>query len=419
MASFLIKSRKPLNGTVKIAGSKNSALALIPAALIGDTPTILKNVPRIRDVEIMIEIIRKLGVKVDELSSNVLKIDPSDITSYELDSELTGRIRGSVILAAPLLARFGKAVITPPGGDQIGQRFIDTHLSMMRRFGIEIKKEGKKYFLNWKKRKDLNIFLEEASVTATEIGLILASSIPFKTEIGDAAAEPHVQDLADLLSKMGADIKGAGTNNITVVGKKHMKGVEHEVISDYIEGGTFAIASAITGGSLEIENCKPNHYKMINIYLRNMGVDIKFKGKKLIVRSSKLIAKKKKFQTRIWPGFPTDLMSPFIVLATQTEGTVLCHDWMYEWRMFFADDLISMGANVFIADPHRVIISGPTKLHGEILYSKDIRAGIAMLLAALAAEGESQIKNIEMIERGYEMIDKRLISLGADIERVE
>ena len=419
MASFLIKGGRPLNGKVRIAGSKNSVLALIPAALIGDTPTILKNVPRIRDVEVMIEIIRKLGVRVDELSDNILKIDPSGLTSYELDPELTGRIRGSVILAAPLLVRFGKAVITPPGGDQIGQRFIGTHISMMKRFGIDIKKEGKKYFLNWKSKKSLNIFLEEASVTATEIGLILASSLPFKMRIGDAAAEPHIQDLASLLGKMGADIKGAGTNNISILGKKHMRGVEHKVVSDYIEGGTFAIASAITGGSLEIENCNPSHYEMINIYLKNMGVDIGFKGKKLIVKPSKLIAKKKKFQTRTWPGFPTDLMSPFIVLATQTEGTVLCHDWMYEWRIFFADDLISMGANVFIADPHRVIINGPTKLHGEVLYSKDIRAGIAMVLAALAAEGESQIRNIEMIERGYEMIDKRLVDLGADIERVE
>lgn len=331
---------------------------------------------------------------------------------------MTGRIRGSVILAAPLLVRFGKVVITPPGGDQIGHRFIGTHLSMMKKLGIEIKKEGKKYFLNWKKRRSLNIFLEEASVTATEIGLILASSLPFQTKIGDAAAEPHIQDLADLLGKMGSDIKGAGTNNITIVGRKHLKGVEHKVIFDYIEGGTFAIAGAITGGSLEIENCDPEHYQMINIYLKNMGVDITFKGKKLIVRPSKLVAMKKKFQTRTWPGFPTDLMSPFIVLATQTEGTVLCHDWMYEWRIFFADDLISMGANVFIADPHRVIINGPTKLHGEVLYSKDIRAGIAMVLAALAAEGQSKIRNIEMIERGYEAIDKRLIDLGADIKRV-
>jgi UDP-N-acetylglucosamine 1-carboxyvinyltransferase len=283
---------------------------------------------------------------------------------------------------------------------------------------VSIKKEGKKYFLTWQERKTSDIFLEEASVTATEMALILASSLKEKTKIEDAAAEPHVQDLATLLTKMGARIEGGGTNRLLIEGKDHLKGVEHKVISDYIEGGTFAIAAAITGGHIEIENCVPDNYRIINLYLSNMGVDINCKKDRLIVRPSNLKAGKRVFQTRPWPGFPTDLMSPFIVLATQTQGTVLCHDWMYEWRIFFVDDLISMGANIFIADPHRVIVTGPTKLHGEKVFSKDIRAGISIILAALAAEGESEIRNIEMVERGYEKIEERFKNLGAAIRRI-
>lgn len=417
MSRFLIKGGKRLEGKVKLAGSKNSALALMPACLVANTPTILKNVPVIRDVQIMAEIMKKLGAKVKGLGTNTLEIDPASLSSYELDPKLTGRIRGSVILAAPLLVRFGKAVITPPGGDQIGERLLNTHFSMMKKFGVTVKQEGRKYLLEWKKRKTPSIFLEEASVTATEMALILASRLSDEAKIQDAAAEPHVQDLASLLGKMGVKIKGAGTNKLAVKGAKKLKGADHEVVSDHIEGGTFAIAAAITGGHIEIENCVPEHYGMVNFYLKSMGVDIECKKDKLIVKPSNLKTVKRVFQTRPWPGFPTDLMSPFIVLATQTKGTVLCHDWMYEWRVFFVDDLISMGANIFIADPHRVIVTGPTKLHAERLFSKDIRAGMSMILAAFAAEGESEIENIEMVERGYERIGKRFRSLGADLTR--
>ena len=322
-----------------------------------------------------------------------------------------------MVLAAPLLAKFGKAVITPPGGDQIGERLLDTHFSMMKQMGVRIERRDGKYHLDWRQRRKNNIFLEEASVTATEMAIMLGSSTEHETRLEDAALEPHIEDLAGMVRKMGVDISGEGTNILTIKGKRKLKGATHKVIPDHVEGGTFIIASAITKGRVTIKDYIPGHYKMILHYFRNMGVEFREEKDSLEVLPSKLVALKRKFQTRPWPGFPTDLMSPFIVLATQTTGVVLCHDWMYEWRMFFVDDLISMGANIFIADPHRVIVSGPTPLSADFLYSKDIRAGMSLVLAALAAEGESVIDNVEMIERGYERLEERLRALGAEIRR--
>ena len=416
MAKFIITGGKKLSGSVALTGNKNAALKLIPAALLGGSPSTLTNVPGIRDVEVLIQIIEKLGVKVTR-DKDVVTIDPKGLSSYEIDPDLSTRIRASVVLAAPLLVKFGKAIITPPGGDQIGERLLDTHFSMMKEMGVEIERKDGRYFLDWKERKGVKIFLEESSVTATEMGLMLAASVADETKIEDAASEPHVKDLADFLVKMGAVVNGAGTNSLTIKGKEGLMGANHDVVPDHVEGGTFAIAAAITGGSIKIENYVPEHYRMILYYLRNMGVSYKEGEGTLEILPSNLIAKKRKFQTRPWPGFPTDLMSPFIVLATQTKGTVLCHDWMYEWRMFFVDDLISMGANIFIADPHRVIVSGPTPLMGDYLYSKDIRAGMSVILAALAASGKSVVDNIEMVERGYENLDVRLRALGAEIKR--
>lgn len=409
-----------MTGEVTLAGNKNSALKLMAAALIADGETTLTNVPRIRDVEVMAELIKRLGVKVSGIGTNTLKIDPKGINTHELDPDLSMRIRASILLTAPLLVRLGKAILTPPGGDDIGERLLDTHFSMMGKLGVQIKRENGRFILSWKERKPQEIFLEEASVTATEMGLIMAVGLSGKTVFSDVALEPHVGDLIDLLNEMGADIKGKGTTTLTVEGVKTLKGVTHKVIPDHIEGGTFAIAAAITGGHITINDFVPEHYHMILNYFKDMGINYKvLQGNKLEVLPSTLKAKRRKFQTRPWPGFPTDLMSPFIVLATQTEGTVLCHDWMYEWRMFFVDDLISMGANIFIADPHRVIVSGPTTLLADVLYSKDIRAGMSMILAALCAKGTSVIRNIEMVERGYEKIEERFKALGADIKKTE
>ncbi|KKP40686.1 UDP-N-acetylglucosamine 1-carboxyvinyltransferase [Candidatus Woesebacteria bacterium GWC2_33_12] len=413
MAKFLITGGKKLEGEIDIFGNKNSALKLIPAVLVSASKSILTNVPNISDVRVLIEIIEKLGAKTS-FKDNVLEIDATTLNSYEPDPDLCSKIRASVVLAAPLLVRFGKAVLTPPGGDQIGDRLLDTHFSMMQKLGANFRRENGKFYLTWDKKIGGKIFLEEASVTATEMGIIMASSMNEEVTIEDAAAEPHVGNLIDLLVKMGAKIIGRGTNTLTVSGGK-LNGVEHKVMADHIEGGTFAIASAITGGKIKINNFEVENYHMILNYLGNMGVSYKIEKNSLIVLPSKLIASRRKFQTRPWPGFPTDLMSPFIVLATQTAGTVLCHDWMYEWRMFFVDDLIGMGANIFIADPHRVIISGPTKLMADRLFCKDIRAGISVILAALAAEGTSTIENVEVVDRGYQNIEDRLRTLGASI----
>ncbi|MDP3994981.1 MAG: UDP-N-acetylglucosamine 1-carboxyvinyltransferase [bacterium] len=417
MAKFVIRGGRKLEGKVRLSGNKNAALKLIPAALLSDKPSTFTNIPDILDVRVMLEIIKKLGVKVEQ-KDHTVSIDPSSLNSYEPDVDLSTKIRASVVLAAPLLARFGKTVITPPGGDQIGDRLLETHFSMMQKMGVEIKRENGRFYLSWKKKSSSDIFLDESSVTATEMGLMLASSIDFETKIEDAAAEPHVVDLAEFLGKMGAKIQGAGTGNLVIKGGK-LRGCEHKVVPDHIEGGTFAVASAITGGRVIIEDFQPQNYKMILNYLGDMGVEYKIGRNTLEVLPSKLEVKSKRreFQTRPWPGFPTDLMSPLIVLATQTEGTVLCHDWMYEWRIFFVDDLRSMGARIFIADPHRVIVSGPNRLLAERLFCKDIRAGISMILAALVAQGTSEIENIEVVERGYERIEERFKLLGADIKK--
>ena len=413
MSKFFVTGGKKLEGTIKLSGNKNAALKLIPAALLSDSPSTITNVPDILDVTVMLDLITKLGVKVKREDHSVT-IDPRGLSSFDLDPDLSSKFRASVVLAAPLLARFGKAVVTPPGGDQIGERLLDTHFAMMQKMGVTIRREDGRYFLDWKERKSRDIFLDEPSVTATEMGLMMASSMPGEMKIDDAATEPHVSDLAKYLVKMGAKINGIGSNVLSIRGSK-LKGTDYKTCSDHIEGGTFAIAAAISGGRIEIEDFRANDCPMILNYLSYMGVNFQASENSLTVLPSKLIASRPKFQTRPWPGFPTDLMSPFIVLATQTSGTVVCHDWMYEWRMFFVDDLISMGAKIFIADPHRVIVSGPTPLLSDRLFCKDIRAGISVILAALVAEGRSEIENVEVVARGYEKIDERLKSLGAEI----
>jgi UDP-N-acetylglucosamine 1-carboxyvinyltransferase len=413
MSKFIITGGHKLEGKIKLSGNKNSALKLIPAAILGDSPTTLTNVPDISDVAVMLELISKLGVKVTK-NNHEVTLDPQGLNSFDPDPDLSAKFRASVVLAAPLLVKFGKAIVTPPGGDQIGERLLDTHFAMMQKLGVTINRKDGRFYLDWKKKSGGRIFLDEPSVTATEMGLMMASAIPQEVTIDDAATEPHVVNLAKMLSKMGAQIDGIGSNVLKINGNR-LKGVEHKVCPDHIEGGTFAIAAAITGGKVEIEDFKADEYPMILNYLSYMGVNYKADENSLLVLPSKLEASRGKFQTRPWPGFPTDLMSPFIVLATQTKGTVVCHDWMYEWRMFFVDDLISMGAKIFIADPHRVIVSGATPLMSDRLFCKDIRAGISVILAALTASGRSEIENVEIVARGYENIDQRLCSLGAEI----
>lgn len=419
MAQFKIRGGNPLKGTIKASGNKNSALPLIAASLVTDDPVILTNVPNIRDVAVAVEIIEKLGVKVAGVGTGTLEIDASGLSTWDLDRELAAKLRASVVFAAPLLARFGKVSLPAPGGDSIGERLIDTHFQLLSEFGASISDKDGVYEITGKELKAPQVFLEKASVTATEMGLILASTLSGKTVIEDAAAEPHVQDLAEFLGKAGADISGAGTNTLTISGRKNLRPVDHSVRPDHIEVGTFAIASAITNGHVKIEGAKEEDLKMLLLYLSDMGVSYKLENGILSVLPSELVARRREFHTRPWPGFPTDLMSAFIVLATQTKGVTLCHDWMYEWRIFFVDHLIKMGADVTIADPHRIIVTGPTKLHGDVIPTTDIRAGMALILAALAAEGQSTVEHAEIVERGHENIEERLSKLGAEIEKIE
>ncbi len=418
MAQFRVMGGVPLRGVIRAVGNKNSVLPLMAASLVVDGTVKLTNVPKIRDVSKMAEIIQGLGAKVDGIGTNELTIDPSGLSSWEPDAKLASQLRGSILLAAPLLARFGKVVLPAPGGDSIGERLLYTHFELLSHLGIKVEGEHGSYELSGTAQPK-QIFLDEASVTATEMGLILASTVPGTTVIEDAAGEPHVQDLARFLANSGANITGAGTNTLTIEGTKGLRGIEHSVVNDYIEVGTFVIATAITGGETKIIGAQERDLKIILSYLSQMGVEFSLEGEVLEVRKSELVARRRQFKTRPWPGFPTDLMSAFIVLATQTKGTVLCHDWMFEWRIFFVDHLIKMGADITIADPHRIIVSGKRELHGEIIPSNDIRAGSALVLAALAARGESIIEHAEIIDRGFENLGGRLSALGAKIERLE
>lgn len=420
MAKLAITGGRRLKGKIRVGGNKNSMFGLMSAALLAGSPTRLTNSPRIRDVEVMVNILEALGCKVNYDHGGEVLIDSQGLSSSRPDANLAGRIRGSVVLAAPLLVRFGEVEIPRPSGDSIGERLLDTHISVLSSFGAECNGNHSSYIVRAKKLHAGNIFLEEASVTATEMALIVAATLSGETVIEGAATEPHILDLEEMLISMGAKIEGKGSSIVRVKGAKKLKGVEHKVRPEHIEVGTFAIAAAVTNGDVYIEDALPEDLKMILAYLGKMGVNFEFTGSNTLhIKPSKLVAKQRKFHTRPWPGFPTDLMSPFIVLATQTEGTVLCHDWMYEWRIFFVDHLIDMGANIVIADPHRVIITGPKKLHGDVIPSPDIRAGGALVLAALAAEGQSTVEHAEVIERGYENFAQKLASLGADIKKVE
>lgn len=420
MAKFVINGGKKLQGEVTVSGNKNSTFPLMAAALLGNSPTTLTNVPKIKDAQILCDILRELGCLVTDDGQGTVTIDPRTLSKSEISSELGGKLRGAIVLSAALLAKFKKAEFPQPGGDPIGVRPLGAHIDAMAAFGAECDRNFSGVSLTAVKLSPAKIFLEEASVTATEMAMILASAIPGETTLEDAACEPHVVDTAEMLIKMGADITGVGTNTLKIIGSSNLKGVEHKVRPDHIEVGTFAIASAITQGNIKIHDAIPQDLKMILVYLSRMGVSYKFVNETVLeISPSPLKASQRSFQTRPWPGFPTDMMSQFIILATQTEGTVLCHDWMYESRMYFVDRLIRMGANIMLADPHRAIVVGPRKLHGDLIPTADIRAGGALVLAGLVAQGETIVEHAEIIDRGYEEFDKKLEALGADIKRVE
>src|SRR6478735_1555356 len=425
MEKFVIEGGVPLSGTVEPAGNKNAALPLLACALLTEQDVVLHNVPRIRDTEAMLELLADLGTRVDRRAANTVVLNAANVTKTDVEGALAELIRASFLLAGPLLARFGRAVMPPPGGDVIGRRRLDPHLDAFRAMGADVDCNGQIILTAPRGLRPNDVFMDEPSVMATENVLMAAALTPGTTVIGNAACEPHVQDLARMLLKMGADIQGIGSNVITVNGAERLHGCAHDVAPDHIEIGSFMALAGVTGGELRIKDTVPADLRMIRLVFERLGLRTQLDGNDVIVPGDqKLVAQadvgeyKSKIQDGPWPAFPADLTSIAVALATQAEGSILVHEWMFENRLIFTDKLILMGADIVMCDPHRAIVTGPRTLRGERVESPDIRAGMAMLLAALCAEGRSEIGNIRQIDRGYERIDERLRELGARIERV-
>ena len=422
--SFVIEGGLPLNGRVRAAGNKNGALPVLAACLLTSEPVVLGNVPRIRDVETMIALISALGAEADWTGENEVRVHAADLVTHELDVELSRQIRASFLLAGPLLARLGRASVPPPGGDVIGRRRLDPHIHAFAELGAEID-IGARFEL----RGSLlgkHIFLDEASVMATENTVMAAVLTPGETVIGNAACEPHIQDLCRFLVSLGAQIEGIESNVLRIHGVESLSGGEWRICPEHIEVGSFVGLAAITGGDVTIDGVEPRDLAAILPVFERLGVRVEIDGtslrvppgQELVIRDD-LGGQIPKVEDGPWPSFPADLTSIAVTVATQARGTVLIFEKMFESRLFFVDKLVSMGARIVLCDPHRAVVTGPAKLYGQQMSSPDIRAGMAMLLAALCAEGTSTIGNIGEIDRGYERIDERLRSLGARIERIE
>jgi UDP-N-acetylglucosamine 1-carboxyvinyltransferase len=422
--SFRVTGGVPLRGTVAPSGNKNAALPMIAATLLGDGPSEIRNLPRIRDVETMLALVTDLGADVTWTAEHEVRIDPAGVEVKPLNPDLCASIRASVLLAGPLLARHGSVTLPPPGGDVIGRRRLDTHFLALERLGAEVE-IGANYQLEAKALSGADIFLDEPSVTATENALMAATLADGRTVLQNAASEPHVQDLARALVTMGAQIEGIGTNILTVEGSAGLSGGTLTVGPDHIEIGSFIGLAAVTDGEISISDTRPEDLRSILLTFDRLGVRPRFEAGALVVEASQerrirpdLGGHIPKIEDGPWPAFPADLTSIAVVVATQCEGMILVFEKMFESRLFFVDKLVSLGARLLLCDPHRVVVAGPSQLRGGTVESPDIRAGMAILLAALAAEGESVIHNIGQIDRGYERIDERLRSLGAKIERV-
>ncbi len=426
MKQFVIRGGIPLHGTMTPSGNKNAALPLMAASLLTDEPIVLHNMPNIIDTQTMSKLMASLGVQVDKLDEpNSYRFTAKNIHAADLDRDLCKKIRASILLAGPMIAREGQLILPPPGGDVIGRRRVDTHLLALRKLGAEMHFDESFHF----KCKGLfgtDILLDEASVTATENTLMAAVKANGKTIIRNAASEPHIQELCLLLNQMGADIRNIGSNTLEIHGVDELHGTEFTIGPDYLEVISFVGAAVVTRGEIRIKDAGVEHLDMIRLVMRRLGVDFDFVGNDLLVGANQRMVIQPDLGNAIpeisvmpWPSFPTDLISIAIVIATQSNGTILFHDWMYPSRMFFTDKLVSMGAQIVLCDPHRCIVHGPTRLNPEKLDSPDIRAGIALVLAALSANGISSIRNVVQIDRGYERIDEKLRSLGADIQRVD
>ena len=425
MEKFVIDGGVPLSGTVTPAGNKNAALPILAASVLTERELVVANVPRIRDVDAMLDILEGIGVSVQWRGDNEVALCAANVDTVHIDRDLSERIRASFLLAGPLLARFGQAVMPPPGGDVIGRRRLDPHLDAFRALGATVDCPADIILECPGGLRAGDVFMDEPSVMATENALMAAALTPGSTIIGNAACEPHVQDLARLLVKMGADVQGIGSNVLTVNGCAELGGCTHRIAPDHIEIGSFMALAGVTGGELRIRDTIPGDLRMIRLAFDRLGLTTELDGADVVVPGEqKLIVRadvgeyKPKIQDGPWPAFPADLTSIAVAMATQVEGSILIHEWMFENRLIFTDKLILMGADIAWCDPHRVIVDGPRRLRGQRLESPDIRAGMAMLIAALCAEGRSEIGNIRQIDRGYERIDDRLRELGAQIERV-
>jgi UDP-N-acetylglucosamine 1-carboxyvinyltransferase len=427
MEKFVIHGGVPLEGTIVPAGNKNGALPILAACLLTDDEVILRNVPRIRDVEAMMHLLEALGAKVQWRGPGEVAVDASGVRAdAEVDPELAERIRASFLIAGPMLARFGRIVMPPPGGDVIGRRRLDPHLDAFRALGASVQHGNDDILLEAPTGlRPCDFLMDEPSVMGTENALMAAALTRGPTVIRNAASEPHVQDLARMLVSMGAAIDGIGSNVMTVHGTSSLRGCTHTVAPDHIEIGSFMALAGVTGGELVVKDTVPADLRMIRLVFERLGLRTELQGADVIVPGNQHLVIRNdagehmpKVEDGPWPAFPADLTSIAVALATQAEGSILVHEWMFENRLIFTDKLILMGADIVMCDPHRAIVTGPRRLRGERVESPDIRAGMAMLLAALCAEGRSEIGNIRQIDRGYERIDERLRDLGAHIERV-
>lgn len=424
MERFVVEGGRRLEGTIRPGGNKNAALPILAACLLTDEPVVLRNLPDIQDVRVMLQIIEALGASVEHIEKNVVRIHAKHECSPEPDPELSRKIRASILLAGPLLARCGRATIAKPGGDAIGRRRVDTHLLALESLGAQIEVSTQEYRMSAKTLVGKRMFLDEASVTATENAIMAAVLADGDTQIYNAAAEPHVQDLCRFLNARGAHIEGIGTNSIAIRGVQTLHGGEFHIPSDHIEVGSYIGLAAITRGEILIEDAVPEHMLAVRIMLEKLGVEIRVEGNNIRVPDPQELrvrydigAAVPKIDDGPWPLFPADLLSIMVVVATQAEGTAMIFEKMFESRLFFTDKLISMGARIILCDPHRAIIVGGNRLAGAEISSPDIRAGMALLLAALCAKGTSIIHNIHQIDRGYERIEERLNNLGARIVR--
>ena len=426
MPKFVVQGGKRLKGSIRPAGNKNAALPMLAATLLTDEDVFLENVPRIRDVLTLLDLLEALGAETEWVGDNEVRVRAADVGHRQLDAAAAARIRASILLAGPMLARTGEMVLPPPGGDVIGRRRVDTHFLAFQALGAEFGQSSKGFSVKAKELQGSDMFLDEPSVTGTENAAMAASLARGTTRIRNAAAEPHVQDLCRMLGGMGAPISGIGTGTLEIQGAQKLRGGRFRITSDHIEVGSFIGLAAVTRSEITIEDAAPEHLDSILIGFDRLGVKCEVRGQDLLVNGHTSA----EIQTDIgghipkiddgpWPAFPADCTSIALVTATQCQGTILIHEKMFESRMFFADKLVSMGARLVLCDPHRVLVIGPSKLRGGTVESPDIRAGMALLIAALGADGESEIYNIGQIERGYERIDERLRALGADIVRAD